>query len=121
MRPRLESAALAALFPFVVAACGDDSKCGDEVRIAASVTVSAPAGMVVDDVTIEKNREELCGTVSTRDQRTVYQCWEQGGGGLYVVRVYSGERVWSASREIEGASCHVRERVEQFFDLSQDP
>jgi hypothetical protein len=112
---------LATLLLWTVVACDDDPSCADEIRIAASVAVSAPEGVVVDDVTIEKKYEDTCGTVSSRVDGTVYQCWEQGGGGTYVVRVYSGDRVWSASADIESASCHVKERVELTFDLSQDP
>jgi hypothetical protein len=112
---------VAPLLLSLLAACDEERDCNDEIRIAASVFVSAPEGAVVDQVTIEKKFEDLCGSVSSDTEGTIYQCWEQAGGGTYVVRVYSGERVWSATQELDSASCHVAERAELFFDLSQDP
>lgn len=105
----------------LLAACGDDAECADEIRIAATVSVQAPAGVKVDQVTIERRAEETCGSVSTREGELLYTCWEQGGGGTYTVRVYSGDGVWTNSVEIESASCHVKERAELSFDLSLDP
>lgn len=119
LKSTAQTAALA--LTLVVSACADDRACEDEIRIAASVTVQAPAGVTVDKVTIEKVSEELCGLTSTRGTEKLHQCWEQGGGGTYVVRVYSGGRVWSSAEDIEGEDCHVRERRELSFDLSMEP
>jgi hypothetical protein len=99
-----------------VAACGDD-ECKPELRIAAEVIVTG-AGPI-DKVTIELESEKECGSFFDQGVGQVFTCWEQGGG-LYTVRVYSGDVVREKQVEIEADECHIKERASLQIDLQTD-
>lgn len=97
----------------VAFACGDD-ECSAEQRVAVQVLVNG-AGPI-DKITVELEREEECGSFRDANLGQVYTCWEQGGG-LYTVRVYSGDEVHEEQIEIEADECHIKQRESVTIDL----
>lgn len=108
--------ALACACCALVSACGDD-ECTAELRIAAEVTVTGTGR--IDKVTIELESEEECGSFFDPNVGQVFTCWEQGGG-LYTVRVYSGDMVREKQVQIDADECHIMERVSVQVDLQAD-
>jgi hypothetical protein len=100
----------------VVAACGDD-ECKPELRIAAEVIVTGTGP--IDKVTIELESEKECDFFVDPGLGQVFTCSEQGGG-LYTVRVYSGDTVREKQVEIEADECHIKERASLQIDLQAD-
>lgn len=121
--PAIGAALCCAAVPAIAlwaAGCRDDG-CSDELRIAVTVSIDAADSERPDRVTVERLSEEDCGLVSSRNNAKVYQCWEQDGGGEYVVRVYRGKDVWTDTENVPGDACHVTQRAEISFDLDVPP
>ena len=98
----------------LLGACGEETICTDELRLAIRVYVTSPEGLPIDRVTAERSHEMACsfssaqGTDAGSDR--MYRCHEQqGGGGVYTVRVYSGDEVWTAAVYIDANECHTTE------------
>jgi hypothetical protein len=108
--------ALACVCCVAVAACGDD-ECKPELRIAAEVIITGIGR--IDKVTIELESEKECGSFYDPGLGQVYTCWEQGGG-LYTVRVYSGDTVREKQVEIAADECHIEERASVQIDLQDE-
>lgn len=92
----------------MTSACGEDRvTCTTELRVAVDVRISSPEDLPIDRVTAERVNEQDCeGEAETEAPEATFACFEQGGG-TYIVRVYSGDLVWTRTLEIEGDRCHV--------------
>jgi hypothetical protein len=108
-------------FAVLFGACGEETICTDELRIAARVHVTSPEGLPVDRVTAEQSHEIECWFSSAPEESGVdrmYRCAEQGGG-VYTIRAYSGDRVWTEEVHIDANECHTTEIKD--VDLVLDP
>ena len=112
MRPRAFQLSLFG-FAALVGACGEEKICTDELRLAIRVYVTSPEGLPIDRVTAEQSHEIACSFSSAPQgadagSDRMYRCHEQGGG-VYTVRVYSGDETWTASVHIDANECHTQE------------
>jgi hypothetical protein len=101
-------------------ACGD-AGCEDYLGFALELHITAPEGLHIDKVTAERTSEEECSFVRNKTgSELMYACYEQGGGSAdYVVRLYSGgEEIYKETVAVEADSCHVKERVQSYIDLT---
>lgn len=120
MRPtplQLSLTGLAALF----GACGEETICTNEARIAVRVHVTSPDNLPIDRVTAQQSHEIECWFSSITDDSgadRTYRCTEQGGGE-YTIRAYSGDDVWTATAHIDANECHTTEIKD--VDLVLDP
>lgn len=100
-------------FAALFSACGEETICTDELRLAVRVHVTSPEGLAIDRVTAERSHEMACSFSSMPQGADagsdgMYRCREQGGG-VYTVRVYSGDEVWTAAVHIDANECHTTE------------
>jgi hypothetical protein len=110
MRPRAFQLSLFG-FAALLGACGEEKICTDEPRLAIRVYVTSPEGLPIDRVTVQLTHEIECSLSSTPHDAgsdRMYRCREQGGG-VYTVRVYSGDEVWNAAVHIDANECHTTE------------
>lgn len=105
----------------LVAGC--DDSCSDELLLALELHITVAEGVTVNKVTAEREHEEACDF--TRNpaggDELIYGCHEQGAGTAdYKVRVYSNDRViYEDSVEVPGDSCHVKDQVIVYIDLTE--
>jgi hypothetical protein len=80
--------------------------------------LTVPNGVRIDRITAERRIEEECGSFSNRSAGQVFTCWEQGGG-IYIVRVYSGgQPLYAEEVDVEADECHVKQRASIEIDLT---
>jgi hypothetical protein len=123
MRPRAFQLSLLGFVAFAAlsGACGEEKICSRNLRLAVRVHVTSPAGLPIDRVTAEQSHEIECGFSSSPDDAgsdRMYRCHEQGGG-LYTVRVYSGDAVWTSAVHVDANECHTTEIKD--VDVTLDP
>jgi hypothetical protein len=118
---QLSVLAVAVVSAAMLGACSGEHICTEEERIAVRVHVSSPFGLPSDRVTAEQDHEMVCAFSSSSDDATtdfMYRCAEQGEG-IYIIRAYSGDQVWSARVHVNANECHTTEIKD--VDLVLDP
>jgi hypothetical protein len=106
----------------LIGACSGEQVCTEEERIAVRVHVQSPFGFRVDGVTAQQDHEMICALSSSADDATtdlMFRCTEQGEG-IYTIRVYSGDTIFSGRVHVDANECHTTEIKDVDFVLSPD-
>jgi hypothetical protein len=90
--------------------------CTNELRSAIVVAIESPHGLLVDSVTAKHRVEDDCsatghsglhGGIDGGSDTFTYNCYEQAGSGDYLVRVTSGDLVWTRTVAVDDDGCHA--------------